>query len=373
MKRTCVWKLGACGFALITLCCGLVTLPGCTDGGNVTQLQNVSYDPTRELYKEFDEEFQKHWEKTTGKKVRVTTLHGGSGDQARKVVGGLTPDVVTLALAYDIDAIIEQTKDPATGEGMLKANWQGDFPNNNCPYTSTIVFLVKKGNPKNIKDWDDLIRDDVKIITPNPKTSGGARWNYLAAWGFELKRELGGSFDALKDPTKAKEVAAANLKAEEFVKKMHLNALDMPTGARGATQKFVKNNLGDALLAWENEALLTTIGQNSAEFEIVTPSISIVAEPPVAIVDQVVDKRGTRELAKAYLEYLYSDVGQEIAAKNFYRPYKPEVQEKHQNLFKNLELFKIDDVFGNWQDTQKKHFSQGGIFDRMMGKTDASQ
>ena len=365
------WKITK--FSVLVIFTGVLFLTGCPNGKNTGQggensdapkkkleLQNVSYDPTREFYEAYNKEFAKHWTEKHPEGVELIQSHGGSGDQAKKVINGLQADVVTLALAYDIDAIVEQAE-------IIKADWQKNFPNNSCPYTSTIVFLVRKGNPKNIKDWDDLVKPGIGLITPNPKTSGGARWNYLAAWAFELKRQLGGSFAALKDSTKAAEVEKANTAAKEFVKKMHHNAVEMPTGARGATHLFVRDGQGDVLLAWENEALLTVVGQKNANFEIVTPSLSIVAEPPVAVVDSVVDAKGTRELATEYLNYLYSEVGQELAAKHFYRPSDKKIEEKYSD-FKKLELVTIDEIFGGWKDTQKKHFAEGGIFDQMMNK-----
>ena len=346
----------------VLACCALLSvffLTGCPSSQPKRSLSNVSYDPTRELYEDYNKLFVEHWKTTTGEDVELVQAHGGSGDQAKKVINGLDADVVTLALAYDIDAIQTQA-------GLLKPDWQKSFPNNSCPYISTIVFLVRKGNPKNIKDWDDMVREDVQLITPNPKTSGGARWNYLAAWGFELRRELGGSFDALKDPAKADVVAKANDKARDFVKRMHKNAVDMPAGARGATNLFVRNGEGDVLLAWENEALLTTVGQGNADFEIVVPSISIVADPPVAIVEKVVDKHGTRDLAEGYLKYLYEPEGQQLVAKHFYRPTDPKILAEHEATYPKLELFTIDEIFGGWSKVQKEYFAEGGVFDQMM-------
>ncbi|MDO4575543.1 MAG: sulfate ABC transporter substrate-binding protein [Planctomycetia bacterium] len=348
----------------IAILATLFPATGCWNGKKIRELSNVSYDPTRELYEAYNPLFVQHWKETTGEDVEIVQAHGGSGDQAKKVVNGLEADVVTLALAYDIDAIVEQSQ-------TLKPDWQKQFPNNNCPYVSTIVFLVRKGNPKNIKDWDDLVREDVKIITPNPKTSGGARWNYLAAWGYELKKELGAegfaAWQAKEDKTTlTPQEAAAKEKAFAFVQKLHKNALDMPSGARGATNMFVRNGQGDVLLAWENEALLTTVGQNNAAFEIIVPSISITAEPPVAVVDSVVDKRGTRDLAEGYLNYLYSKAGQELVTKNFYRPSDPEVLAANEAIFPKIELFTIDQVFGGWKTVQKEHFAEGGTFDQMM-------
>ena len=304
-------------------------------------LLNVSYDPTRELYTEVNKAFSSKWKAEKGETLKIKASHGGSGKQARAVIDGLAADVVTLALAYDIDAIADK--------GLLAKDWQKKFPDNAAPYTSTIVFLVRKGNPKGIKDWADLIKPDVQIITPNPKTSGGARWNYLAAWGYALKQY--GSED----------------KAKEFVEKLYKQAPILDTGARGATVSFVERGQGDVLLAWESEAYLSVKEFGADKFEIVTPSISILAEPPVAVVDKVADKRGTRAVAEAYLNFLYSKDGQEIATANFYRPRLKEVADKHAAQFSKLELFSIDDVFGGWQKAQRTHFADGGIFDKIYG------
>ena len=323
------------------------------------KLVNVSYDPTRQLYAEYNEVFAKHWKETTGQTVEPQHTHGGSGSQARAVIQGMEADVVTLALAFDIDAIVEKAQ-------LLDANWQSRLPKNSSPYTSTIVFLVRKGNPKGIHDWDDLAKPEVKIITPNPKTSGGARWNYLAAWGYALKRELG-DLNKLHDAAAKEEVAKAQEKARQFVGQL-FNGEKLPTldsGARDATNTFVKRQLGDVLLAWENEALLYTKDDDSCE--IVVPSVSILAEPTVAVVDKVVDKRGSRKVAQAYLEYLYTPVGQDIAAKNFYRPTLPEVADKYAKQFPKLDLFTVDAVFGGWKQAQKEHFSNGGTFDAAYG------
>jgi sulfate transport system substrate-binding protein len=307
-----------------------------------TSLLNVSYDPTREFYKAFNAAFAKYWQSKTGEAVKVEASHGGSGKQARAVIDGLEADVVTLALAYDIDEISEKG-------GLLAADWQTRLPNNSTPYTSTIVFLVRKGNPKGIHDWADLVKGDVQVITPNPKTSGGARWNYLAAWGYALKANNG-------DEAKAKAYIAELFK--------HVPVLD--TGARGATTTFVQRGIGDVLIAWENEALLALKQLGPDQFELVVPSVSILAEPPVAVVDKVVDKHGTRKVAEAYLQYLYSPEGQEIAAQNYYRPRDPQVAAKYAAAFPKVSLFTInDDLFGGWQKTQKKHFSDGGVFDQI--------
>ena len=309
--------------------------------GKEIKLLNVSYDPTRELYTAINEAFGKQWEAKTGDKVVISQSHGGSGKQARAVIDGLQADVVTLALAYDVDALHEK------GD-LIPADWQKRLPNNSSPYVSTIVFLVRKGNPKHIKDWDDLIAPKVEVITPNPKTSGGARWNYLAAWGFALKKN--GNDEA---------------KARKFVSKLYKNVPVLDSGARGATTTFVQRGIGDVLIAWENEAILSVKELGEGQFEIITPAVSILAEPPVSVVDKFADKHGTRAVAQAYLEFLYSPEGQEIAAKNFYRPRLESVAQKYASTFSKLELFTIDEVFGGWQKAQKAHFSDGGIFDQI--------
>jgi sulfate transport system substrate-binding protein len=308
-----------------------------------TTLLNVSYDPTRELYQDFNAAFIKHWKDKTGETIKVNASHGGSGKQGRAVIDGLDADVVTLALAYDIDAIAEK--------GILPADWQKKLPLNASPYTSTIVLLVRKGNPKGIKDWGDLVKPGVQVITPNPKTSGGARWNYLAAWGYALKQP--GGNDA---------------KAQDFVKKLFANVPVLDSGARGSTTTFVERGIGDVLIAWENEAYLAVKELGPDKFDIITPSVSILAEPPVALVDKVVDKKGTRKVASEYLNYLYSPEGQEIAAKNYYRPTDKKVAAKYAKQFANVKLFGIDEVFGGWTKTQKTHFADGGIFDQITAK-----
>ena len=302
-------------------------------------LLNVSYDPTRELYVEFNKSFAEAYKKDTGKSVEIKQSHGGSGAQARSVIDGLQADVVTLALAYDIDAI--------ANKGLLDKEWQKRLPQNASPYTSTIVFLVRKGNPKGIKDWDDLLKSGVDVITPNPKTSGGARWNYLAAWGYALKKT--GSVD----------------KAKQFVADLYKHVPVLDTGARGATVTFVERGVGDVLLAWENEAYLALKEFGKEKFEIISPSLSILAEPPVAIVDSVVAKKGTQAVAEAYLKYWYTKEGQEIAARNFYHPRDPDVAKKYSESFAKVDLFTIDDVFGGWTKAQKDHFGEGGIFDQI--------
>jgi sulfate transport system substrate-binding protein len=304
------------------------------------KLLNVSYDPTRELYQDINTAFAKQWKEKTGDTVSILQSHGGSGKQARSVIDGLEADVVTLALAYDIDAIAEKSK-------LIATDWQKRLPDNSTPYTSTIVFLVRKGNPKGIKDWDDLIKPGVAVVTPNPKTSGGARWNYLAAWGYALKKNN-------NDQSKAK----------DFVAKLFRNVPILDTGARGATTTFVQRGIGDVLIAWENEAMLS-LKDSGDNFQLVTPSVSILAEPPVAWVDRVVKRHGTAELAKAYLEFLYSPEGQEIAAKNFYRPRSEAAAKKYADKFPKLTLFTIDDVFGGWQKAQKTHFDNDGTFDQI--------
>jgi sulfate/thiosulfate transport system substrate-binding protein len=302
-------------------------------------LLNVSYDPTRELYVDFNKAFTAAYLKETGKTVEIKQSHGGSGSQARAVIDGLQADVVTLALAYDIDAI--------AAKGLVAADWQQRLPLNASPYTSTIVFLVRKGNPKGIKDWDDLIKPGVSVITPNPKTSGGARWNYLAAWGYALKKF--GSAD----------------QAKQFVGDVYKNVPVLDTGARGSTVTFVERGVGDVLLAWENEAFLAQREFGKDKFEIVSPPLSILAEPPVAIVDAVADRKATRVVAEAYLKYWYSKEGQEIAARNSYRPRDPEIAKEYENSFAKVELFTIDEVFGGWTRAQQVHFSEGGVFDQI--------
>ena len=305
------------------------------------RLLNVSYDPTRELYSEFNAAFARDWKAKTGDDVVVSQSHGGSGKQAQSVINGLEADVVTLALAYDIDAIARQAK-------LLPADWQKRLPNNSTPYTSTIVFLVRKGNPKRIKDWDDLVKAGISVVTPNPKTSGGARWAYLAAYAYALEKNN-------------HDEAAAR----EFIKKLYKNVPVLDSGARGSTVTFAQRKIGDVLLAWENEAHLAQREFGTDAFEIVTPSLSILAEPPVAVVDKNVKRHKTAEVAEAYLKFLYSDEGQEIAARNFYRPRNEEVAAKYAANFNQVKLVTIDQEFGGWAQAQKKHFADGGIFDRI--------
>ena len=303
-------------------------------------LLNVSYDPTRELYQDVNTAFAKEWKAKTGDNVKIKQSHGGSGKQARAVIDGLEADVVTLGLAYDIDAIAER--------GLVNKDWQKRLGHNATPYSSTIVFLVRKGNPKGIKDWNDLVKPGVAVITPNPKTSGGARWNHLAAYGYAL-RQPGGS----------------DASAREFLKKLYKNVPVLDSGARGATTTFVERGIGDVLVAWENEALLAIKELGPDKVEIVAPSVSILAEPPVAVVDKVVDKRGTRKVAEAYLNFLYTDQAQAIIAKNYYRPGIEKEAKKYAAQFPNVKLFKITDVAGDWTTAQKTHFADGGVFDQI--------
>ena len=304
-------------------------------------LLNVSYDPTRELYQDYNAAFAKYWKNRNNEVVTIKQSHGGSGKQARSVIDGLEADVVTLALAYDVDALHEKGK-------LIPADWQKRLPHNAAPYTSTIVFLVRKGNPKKIRDWNDLAKPGIDVITPNPKTSGGARWNYLAAWGYALKQPGG------NDAT-----------AKDFVKKIFGNVKVLDSGARGSTTTFVERGIGDVLIAWENEAYLALKELGPEKFELVTPSLSILAEPPVAVVDKVVDKRGTRKVATAYLEYLYSPEGQTLAGDNYYRPRDAKIAARYAKQFAPVKLFTIDEVFGGWANAQKTHFADGGLFDEI--------
>ena len=303
-------------------------------------LLNVSYDPTRELYVDYNAAFSKYWEAKTGDKVTVKSSHGGSGKQARAIIDGLDADVATLALAYDIDQLSEKAN-------LIPKNWQKRLPNNSTPYTSTIVFLVRKGNPKHLKTWDDLVKPGVGIVPANPKTSGGARWTYLAAYG-----------QALKAP------GGSEAKAKEYVAKFYKNAAVLDSGARGATTTFVERGIGDVLVGWENEAYLA-LKEDGSKFEVVVPPVSILAEPPVTVVDKFAKKHGTEKVAEAYLSYLYSDEGQEIIAKNFYRPRNAAVLKAHESQYAKVDLFTIDDIFGGWTKAQKTHFSDGGVFDQI--------
>jgi len=317
---------------------------GCSTLSAQTHLLNVSYDPTREFYEEYNKLFAQHWKATTGQDVVINQSHGGSGKQARAVIEGLEADVVTLALAYDIDAI-------AQNGGLLDKNWQSKLPYNSTPYTSTIVLLVRKGNPQHIHDWDDLIRPGIKVITPNPKTSGGARWNYLAAWGYAL-RKSGNNEQGARD----------------YMKKLFDNVPVLDSGARGATTTFVQRGVGDVLIAWENEALLALKEFGSDKFEVVVPSATILAEPPVAVVDKVAQRHGTEKVARAYLEYLYSPEAQDLAARYYYRPRLKQVADKYASVFPKVNTFTVVEGCGGWQNAQAKHFSDGGTFDQIYGK-----
>lgn len=311
-----------------------------TANAGESTLLNVSYDPTRELYQDFNKAFSAYWKTKSGEELKVKQSHGGSGKQARGVIDGLQADVVTLALAYDIDEIASR--------GLIAKDWQKRLPNNSSPYTSTIVFLVRKGNPKKIIDWNDIARPGISVITPNPKTSGGARWNHLAAWGYALKQPGG-----------------TEKTAQEFLAKIYKNVPVLDSGARGATTTFIERGIGDVLLTWENEALLAIKELGPDKVEIVAPSLSILAEPPVAVVDKVVDRRGTRKLAEAYLQYLYTEEGQEIAAQNYYRPTNEKISKKYASQYPKIKLITVEDIAGNWSKTQKTHFSDGGIFDQI--------
>jgi sulfate transport system substrate-binding protein len=326
-----------------------VLLAGCSKPAGVptaapVTLLNVSYDPTRELYEGIDRAFAAEWLASTGERVTIRQSHGGSGKQARAIIDGLEADVATLALAYDLNELNKKAQ-------LIPADWAQRLPYNSAPYTSVIVFLVRKGNPKNIRDWDDLIRPGVQVITPNPKSSGGARWNYLAAWGWALKQP--GGDDA---------------KAKEFVHKLYKNVPVLDSGARGATVTFVDRGIGDVLLAWENEAALAKQQLGADKLDIVAPSLSILAEPPVTVVDKVVDRRGTRKVAEAYLRFLYTPQGQDIIARNFYRPRDPEIARKYASQFPTLKLVTIDDTFGGWEKAQATHFADGGSFDQIYGQ-----
>ena len=329
--------------ALATLLTLLLAATSVSAAAKDITLLNVSYDPTRELYVDFNKAFAAHWKAKTGDVVKVRQSHGGSGKQGRSVIDGLEADVVTLALAYDIDELAAKAQ-------LVPADWQKRLKHNSAPYTSTIVFLVRKGNPKAIKDWDDLIKPGIAVITPNPKTSGGARWNYLAAWGYGLKKY------------------GSQAQAQAFVGKLLANVPVLDAGARGATTTFVERGIGDVLLTWENEALLAQKELGPTKFDIVAPSLSILAEPPVAVVDKVVDKRGTRAVAQAYLEYLYSPQGQDIAGQHYYRPIDPTVAAKFAKQIPKIKLFTVDEVFGGWAKAQKAHFADGGSFDKAYSK-----
>jgi sulfate/thiosulfate transport system substrate-binding protein len=327
----------ACAMAVIAALAA--ALAGAAPAPKEIKLLNVSYDPTRELYQAYNAAFARYWKSKTGQLVTVRQSHGGSGKQGRAVIDGLEADVVTLALAYDVDAI--------AAAGLLPANWQSRLPSNSSPYTSTVVLLVRKGNPKRIHDWPDLLRPGVQVLTPNPKTSGGARWNYLAAWGF------------------AQKAYGQEANARDFVTRLYRQVPVLDTGARGATVNFVERGIGDVLIAWESEALLAVNQLGKGKLEIVTPGVSVLAEPPVAVVDKVAAAHGTTAVARAYLEYLYSPEGQEIAARNYYRPRSAAVAAAHPTLFPHLQLFTVDQLFGGWTRAQKTHFAAGGVFDQI--------
>ncbi len=329
---------------LLGLAVAVFATGGAAHAQQETTLLNVSYDPTRELYKEVNEAFAKDWKARTGQTLSIKQSHGGSGRQARSIIDGIEADVATLALAYDIDALHERGK-------LIPADWQKRLPQNSAPYTSTIVFLVRKGNPKRITDWSDLIRSGVNVVTPNPKTSGGARWNYLAAWGYAVRKN------------KANEA-----QARDFVRALYRNVSVLDSGARGSLTTFAERGVGDVFISWENEAFLALKEFGADKFEIVTPSISILAEPPVTVIDKVVDKRGTRKVAEAYLQYLYTPAAQDIIGRNFYRPRDAKAAAKYASQFTKVDLFTIDDLFGGWQKAQKTHFEDGGVFDQISRK-----
>jgi sulfate/thiosulfate-binding protein len=328
--------------SLVLLAAALLTGQAQAQSRDVTLL-NVSYDPTREFYREFNTAFADHWRQQTGQRVTIRQSHGGSGSQARSVIDGLDADVVTLALAYDVGALHDRGQ-------LIPADWQDRLPRNSSPYTSTIVLLVRAGNPKNIRDWDDLVRPDVQVITPNPKTSGGARWNYLAAWGYALEKY------------------GSEEKAYEFVRDIFANVPVLDPAARGATNTFVQRRIGDVFIAWENEAFLSVEQLGRGQYEIVVPSVSILAEPPVTVVDRNVDRKGTRAVAQAYLEYLYTEDAQRLAARHYYRPSDPEILAENSAQFPAVNLFNIDDVFGGWRTAQETHFNDGGVFDRIINE-----
>ena len=341
-QRRDSWKAGTTDAVLVVLAMLALVATGCrcSSAGGENTLLNVSYDPTRALYAEINPAFIQQWQQQSGKRIAINQSHGGSGKQARSVIEGLPADVVTLALAYDIDAIARV--------GIIDRGWQSRLAHNSAPFTSTIVFVVRKGNPKAIRDWNDLARPGVAVITPNPKTSGGARWNYLAAWGYALRQDGGN-----------------DSKASELVQAIYRNVPVLDSGARGSTTTFAERNTGDVLIAWESEAHLLVTEHASAGFEMIVPSLSILAEPPVAVVDEVVDRHKTRALAEAYLQFLYSEQGQEIAARHHFRPRDERVAARHRDQFASLELFTIDEMFGGWANAQKTHFDDGGTFDRI--------
>jgi sulfate/thiosulfate transport system substrate-binding protein len=348
------------GFGALALLLALtIGCRGDSEARGGLTLLNVSYDPTRELYREFNEAFAAHWQEKTGERVTIQMSHGGSGSQSRAVIDGLEADVVTLALAADIDALAEHAE-------LLPSDWQTRLPENSAPYASTLAFLVRKGNPKNIQTWSDLARDDVTVITPNPKTSGVARWNYLAMWGYSLRESLGADFvSKLGDPAYADEVEAAQRDAQEFVSAIYGNVPVLDRAARGATNTFIQRRIGDVLINWENEILLGARELDEANLELVVPPVSILAEPVVALVDKNADRKGTREVAQAYLEFLYSETGQDLAGKNYYRPISEAARSRYADQFPDLELFTIGDVFGGWPQANADHFYDGASFDQI--------
>jgi sulfate transport system substrate-binding protein len=340
---------------LSTVGCGASSKPG--EGVPSVRILNVSYDPTREFYREFNESFARYWLETKGQRVEVEQSHGGAGKQARAVMDGLEADVLTLAIGYDIDVMAEKTN-------LLPADWQERLPHESAPYTSTIVFLVRRGNPKNVRDWGDLSREDLEIITPNPKTSGGARWNYLAAWGYRVIEELGG-LQKVKDAT-PEDRAKADQVAREFIGNLFRKVPVLDSGARGATSTFLQRGIGDVLLTWENEAYMAIQEAGVGDVEIVVPSISILASPPVTVVDQYAERHGTRAVAEAYLNYLYSEEGQKLASKHFFRPVSGAAARRAPSeAGDKIELFKLEDIFGDWKTAQKTHFDDGGSFDQL--------
>ena len=346
------FRIAAAAFAAVTV----------LTASAATSLLNVSYDPTRELYRAYNAEFTRYWKEKTGETVTVKQSHGGSGKQARAVIDGVPADVVTLALAYDIDAIT------FTGQKLIAPDWQRRLPDSSAPYTSTIVFLVRKGNPKGIHTWEDLVKPGVEVITPNPKTSGGARWNYLAAYGYILGRELG-DIKKVRDPKYAAETKSAEAKAHDYLRELYRHVPVLDSGARGATTSFVQRGLGDVLLAWENEAILSVKELGKGAFDIVVPPVTILTEPPVAVVDKNVDRAGTRKVAEAYLEHLYSPAAQRIIAANGYRPIHPEYADpKDLAAFPQVKLFHLGDLESDWISAQKKHFADGGVFDSIYTK-----
>ncbi|MCC5829230.1 MAG: sulfate ABC transporter substrate-binding protein [Phycisphaeraceae bacterium] len=355
-------------YTVATLACAcmlaIFASPGCGDfeAGADRAILNVSYDATRGFYRELNDEFARHWREKTGERIRVRMSHGGSGAQARSVMDGLPADVVTLALAGDIDAIARQSR-------LLPENWQGKLPHNSAPYTSTLGFLVRKGNPRDIHTWSDLAREGIQVITPNPRTSGVAQWNYLAMWGYALRRELGSDFVAkMNDPAHARDVARAQQVAREFVASVYRNVAVMDSGARSATNTFIQRGIGDVLINWENESLLGSRDLDAAGLEMIVPTVSILAEPTVAVVERTAERRGNTDLARAYLEFLYSDFAQDLAGRYYFRPVTEKALTKYAHQFPALELFTVDEVFGGWAEALRVHFRDGGTFDQIYAR-----